>query len=482
MNDEFRLRFLIVDDEQSIRKLCTTIGASLGFDCAETDSAEAALAYIESASPDIVLIDRQLPGMPGDELLRQIKSMLPRTEVAIITGHGSIESAVEAMRLGAYDYVVKPFGAGQLKLVLQRMKEKVRLVAENEYLKDRLTTQQELNVIDGSSPRIQDVLRMVSRLKDTRTPVLITGESGTGKELIARAIHFRGSLQKRPFVAVDCGSLVPTLIESELFGYEKGAFTGAMRNKQGLFQAANGGTLFLDEIGELPLEMQAKLLRVLQEREVRPVGSNAPVPVDVRVIAATNRDLEEEYKAGRFRKDLYFRLNVVTIHIPPLRERKSDLAALARAFLARFAPDENVQISPGAMECLYRYDWPGNVRELENCVERAIALGNRRTIDVGDLPMALRSTSSEPDVSAAQVDATPMSAVITAGASAASPTDLEALERETILRVFNEVQGDKHLAGKMLGISRATLYRKLKRYNIGEPPRALATGAAANRT
>ncbi|MGH9524492.1 MAG: sigma-54-dependent transcriptional regulator [Terriglobales bacterium] len=477
MTEEYRLRFLIVDDEQSIRRLCATIGASLGFECAEADSAESAIAYLETASPDIVLIDRQLPGMPGDELLRQIKAMLPRTEVAIITGHGSIESAVEAMRLGAYDYVVKPFGAGQLKLVLQRMKEKVRLVEENEYLKDRLTTQQDINVIDGSSPRIQDVLRLVSRLKDTRTPVLITGESGTGKELIARAIHFRGSLQKRPFVAVDCGSLVPTLIESELFGYEKGAFTGAMRSKPGLFQSANGGSLFLDEIGELPLEMQAKLLRALQEREVRPVGSNTPVPIDVRVIAATNRDLETEYKEGKFRKDLYFRLNVVTIHIPPLRERKSDLATLARAFLARFAPDENVQISPAAMECLYRYDWPGNVRELENCIERAIALGNRRVIDLNDLPTAIRAASSSPEIVAA-ASFTSISVPVVEPIAGEIPTDLEALERETILRVFNQVNGDKSLAGKMLGISRATLYRKLKRYNIGESARAMVATAS----
>ena len=482
MTDDFRIRFLIVDDEQSIRKLCTTIGASLGFDCAEAESAEAALAYLETGSPDIVLVDRRLPTMSGDDLLRQIKSMLPRTEVAIITGHGSIESAVEAMRLGAYDYIVKPFGAGQLKLALQRMKEKVRLVAENEYLKDRLTTQQELNVVDGSSPRIQDVLRMVSRLKDTHTPVLITGESGTGKELVARAIHFRGSFQKRPFVAVDCGSLVPTLIESELFGYEKGAFTGALRTKAGLFQAANGGTIFLDEIGELPLEMQAKLLRVLQEKEVRPVGSNDRVQVDVRVIAATNRDLEASYKEGTFRKDLYFRLNVVTIQIPPLRERKSDLAVLVRAFLARFAPDENVQITPAAMECLYRYDWPGNVRELENCIERAIALGNRRTIDVQDLPVTIREAGGS---------TTPVTETISmpmaiengesnsASVSGATPTDLEALERETIQRVFQQVNGDKTLAGKMLGISRATLYRKLKRYNIGENPRPMAIAAGS---
>jgi two-component system response regulator AtoC len=495
MSDDFRIKFLIVDDEPSIRKLCVTIGASLGFECSDAESAEAALAHLETNSPDLVLLDRRLPTMSGDDLLRQIKALLPRTEVAIITGHGSIESAVEAMRLGAYDYITKPFGAQQLKLVLQRMKEKVRLVAENEYLKDSLSSQQDLNAIDGSSPKIQDVLRMISRLKDTRTPVLITGESGTGKELVARAIHFRGSFQKRPFVAVDCGSLVPTLIESELFGYEKGAFTGALKTKAGLFQAANGGTIFLDEIGELPLEMQAKLLRVLQEKEVRPVGSNDRTAVDVRVIAATNRDLETAYKNGTFRKDLYFRLNVVTIHLPPLRERRSDLVALVRSMLARFAPEQNVQVTPAAMDCLYRYDWPGNVRELENCLERALALGNGRTIDVHDLPGAIRgdarpSAGAPFSVTAAEMTAAPAAfasvlpaedAFTPAGAdvprapspavpSTAPPppasTDLEEIERETIRRVFAQVNGDKALAGRMLGISRATLYRKLKRYGI----------------
>jgi two-component system response regulator AtoC len=459
MTEDFRVRFLIVDDEQSIRKLCMAIGASLGFECSEAESAEAALAYLETESPDIVVLDRQLGAMSGDDLLRQIKNMLPRTEVAIITGHGSIESAVDAMKVGAYDYITKPFGAGQLKLVLQRMKEKVGLVAENEYLRDRVSNQQELNVIDGSSAKIQDVLRMVSRLKDTRTPVLITGESGTGKELVARAIHFRGSFQKRPFVAVDCGSLVPTLIESELFGYEKGAFTGALKTKHGLFQSANTGTIFLDEIGELPLEMQAKLLRVLQEKEVRPVGSNDKVKVDVRVIAATNRDLEASYRVGTFRKDLFFRLNVVTVHLPSLRERKSDMVALVRSFLARYAPEENVQVTPAAMHCLFQYDWPGNVRELENCIERAIALGNHKTIDVQDLPGAIRTAGPAlPLVTEAPA--------VMMSAPAAGSTDLEDIERQTIERVFQQVGGDKALAGKMLGISRATLYRKLKRYHI----------------
>ncbi len=452
MTDDFRIKFLIVDDEQSIRRLCMTIGQSIGFDVAECESAETALAYLETDSPDIVLVDRMLPQMTGDEFLKQAKQMLPRTEFAMITGHGSIESAVEAMRLGAYDYITKPFGAGQLKLLLHRMKEKVRLVAENEYLKQVVSNEMELNVIDGSSSKIQDILRMISRLKDTRTPVLIMGESGTGKELVARAIHFRGSLAKRPFVAVDCGSLVPTLIESELFGYEKGAFTGALKSKQGLFAAANGGTIFLDEIGELPLEMQAKLLRVLQEKEIRPVGSNDRVKIDVRIVAATNRDLEAAYKAGTFRKDLYFRLNVVTLQIPALRERKSDIPALVQSFLARYAPDQRIQVTPAAMSCLLQYDWPGNVRELENCIERAIALGNHRQIDSGDLPPAI----------ALNAPSVPVGAPATSG----NMSNLEDIERETIKRVFEQSKGDKVLAGKILGISRATLYRKLKRYNI----------------
>src|SRR5256884_1638200 len=286
-----------------------------------------------SSDLDLLLTDLKLPNMSGVELLKQTRVLLPHTEVAIMTGHGSIESAVDAMKLGAYDYIEKPFRVEKMRLLLQRMAEKVRLVSENEFLRERVTTEENLDGIIGSSANIQDVLRMISRLKDTRTPVLISGESGTGKELAARAIHFRGAMAKTPFVAVDCGSLVPTLMESELFGYEKGAFTGATKSKAGLFQAANGGTIFLDEIGELPLEMQAKLLRVLQEKEVRPVGSNNRETVDVRVIAATNRDLEAAYRAGTFRKDLYFRLNVVTVHIPSLPERRSDIPMLAHPFL-----------------------------------------------------------------------------------------------------------------------------------------------------
>jgi two-component system, NtrC family, response regulator AtoC len=463
MSEELKIRLLVVDDEQSIRRLCMTIGNSLGFSCTEAESAEAATTRLDSVTPDLVLTDLKLPNQSGVELLRQTKALLPRTEVAIMTGHGSIESAVDAMKLGAYDYIEKPFRVEKMRLLLQRMAEKVRLVTENEFLRERVNTEEHLDGIIGTSANIQDVLRMISRLKDTRTPVLISGESGTGKELAARAIHFRGSMAQTPFLAVDCGSLVPTLMESELFGYEKGAFTGATKSKAGLFQAANGGTIFLDEIGELPLEMQAKLLRVLQEKEVRPVGSNDKVNVDVRVIAATNRDLEAAYRAGTFRKDLYFRLNVVTVHLPALRDRRSDIPMLVHHFLDRYAPGANLHVTPAAMKSLLQYDWPGNIRELENCVARAITLGDRLTIDVSDLPPAIRSEQASTEPASAQE------------AASLSTTALAEMERMTILRVFEQANGDKALAGKMLGISRATLYRKLKRYNI--PIKSGATGS-----
>jgi two-component system response regulator AtoC len=467
VTDDLRIRLLIVDDEQSIRRLCVTVGEALGFVCLEAASGESALAVLEEQPAHMVLTDMVMPQMSGLEFLEKVKKMLPRTEVAVMTGHGSVETAVQAMKLGAYDYISKPFSPlEELRLFLRRMAEKIRLVEENQFLRDRMDTETQLHGIVGSSAKIQDVLRMVSRLKDTRTPVLITGESGTGKELVARAIHFRGSFANRPFVAVDCGSLVPTLIESELFGYERGAFTGALKARTGLFQSADGGTIFLDEIGELPLEMQAKLLRVLQEKEVRPVGGNQSTKVDVRVIAATNRDLEKEYRAGTFRKDLYFRLNVVTVHVPPLRERRSDIPMLAHWFIDRCAPGRSVQVTNAAMKSLLQYDWPGNVRELENCVERALTLGNQQMIDVDDLPPAIASNLPSADPVAA-----------TEPPHGYSTTDLEDIERTTIERVFQQVKGDKALAGKMLGISRATLYRKLKRYNIGS--RSLSASSQA---
>jgi two-component system, NtrC family, response regulator AtoC len=463
MTDDLKIKLLVVDDEQSIRRLCMTIGTSLGFVCDGAESAETAATRLETNPPDVVLTDFKLPNHSGVELLEQIKAVLPRTEVAIMTGHGSIESAVDSMKLGAYDYIEKPFRVEKMRLLLQRMAEKVRLVNENAFLRDKVNTDENLDGIIGTSAGVQDVLRMISRLKDTCTPVLISGESGTGKELVARAIHFRGALAKSNFVAVDCGALVPTLMESELFGYEKGAFTGATKTKAGLFQAANGGTIFLDEIGELPLEMQAKLLRVLQEKEVRPVGSNEKIDVDVRVVAATNRDLEAAYRAGTFRKDLYFRLNVVTVHLPPLRERRSDIPMLVHHFLNRYTPGTHLQVTAAAMKSLLQYEWPGNVRELENCIARAITLGDRETIDVQDLPPSIRTEQPATHEMSPQ------------DTNSLSTTALAEMERMTILRVFEQAHGDKALAGKMLGISRATLYRKLKRYNIG--PRGSADAA-----
>ena len=458
MSAEFPIRLLVVDDEQSIRKLCMTVGESLGLACLEAESGEAALALLEEQPAHMVLTDMVMPRMSGLEFLEQVKRLLPRIEVAVMTGHGSIETAVQAMRLGAYDYIAKPFAPlDELRLFLRRMADKVRLEEENLYLRERSETETAVHGIIGNSPGIQHVLRLISRLKDTRTPVLISGESGTGKELVARALHYRGTLANRPFVAVDCGSLVPTLIESELFGYEKGAFTGALRSKQGLLQSADTGTIFLDEVGELPLEMQAKILRFLQEKEVRPVGSNQKVKVDVRIMAATNRDLETDYKKGTFRKDLYFRLNVVTIHLPPLRERRSDIPILCAWFLERLAPGRGVHVSGAAMKALLAYDWPGNVRELENCLERAVALGDQRQIDLADLPPSIARADVPESESAVELSA----------ANGPTTTDLEDIERATIERVFAQVKGDKALAGRMLGISRATLYRKLKRYNIG---------------
>lgn len=456
MSEPFDICFLVVDDEESIRQLCITVARGLGFTCMEAANGEEALALLEEKPAHIILTDLVMPRMSGLEFLDQVRKMLPRAEIAVMTGHGSVETAVQAMKLGAYDYISKPFSPiEELRLFLRRMADKIRLVEENQFLRERVLAETELHGIVASSPNIQDVLRMIARLKDTRTPVLIAGESGTGKELVARAMHFHGAFASRPFVAVDCGSLVPTLIESELFGYERGAFTGALRSKVGLLQSANGGTVFLDEIGELPLEMQAKFLRFLQEKEVRPIGSNHGVKVDVRVIAATNRDLEAAYRRGDFRKDLYFRLNVVTVQLPPLRERRSDIPLLVQWFLERLSKGSPAQVTASAMKCLLQYDWPGNVRELENCMERATALGDGRMIDVDDLPGSISNGTTISDEAR------------TSHPTLASSTDLEDIERATIQRVFDQVNGDKVIARKMLGISRATLYRKLKRYNIG---------------
>ena len=474
--EDLRIRLLIVDDEQSIRKLCVTVGEALGFVCLEAESGESALALLEEQSVHMVLSDMVMPHMSGLEFLEKVKKLMPRTEIALMTGHGSIETAVQAMKLGAYDYITKPFSPlEELRLFLRRMAEKVRLVEENEFLRQRTDSETAVHGIIGSSAEIQEVLRMVARLKDTRTPVLIYGESGTGKELVARAMHFRGAFSGRPFVAVDCGSLVPTLIESELFGYEKGAFTGALKSKQGLFQAADGGTIFLDEVGELPLELQAKLLRVLQEKEVRPVGSNQRMKVDVRVIAATNRDLEAAYKNGTFRKDLYFRLNVVTLvrsRIARAPQRHSHARALVPGALCpRFGAARDQRRDEGS-DAIRLARQRARVGELRG----ACGSAGQRTDHRPRRPSArdcFRRYGRGSDRSRAGGRSRPCWILISPRRRPCpnrrgplSTTDLEDIERATIQRVFEQVKGDKALAGRMLGISRATLYRKLKRYNI----------------
>ena len=452
-----RLRCLVVDDDDGIRKMCVRIAETVGFACLQADCAETALQMLEADPPEVVLTDLLLPDSSGLDLVRQAKAQFPNVEMAIMTGYASLDTAIEAVRLNAHDYIKKPFSLADLKLVLQRMHDKAALRAENRVLREHVVAATDMNGIIGSSGQIQEIMRLVDRVKDMRMPVLITGESGTGKELVTRAIHERSAHANKPFVVVDCGALAPTLIESELFGHEKGAFTGANGQKVGLFQAASGGTIFLDEIGELPLEMQTKLLRVLQQKEVRPLGSNRSVKVEVRVIAATNRDLEREYREGRFRKDLFFRLNVVSLHLPALRDRRADIPVLVQHFL-RCNSGRNIQVTRAAMDALLAHDWPGNIRELENCIDRAVALGDQQVIDLKDLPPALQRGNAEGGGAVVSPDA---------GASTGAETELEKSERATIVRLLTETNGDKDLLGKMLGVSRATLYRKLKRYNIG---------------
>jgi two-component system, NtrC family, response regulator AtoC len=416
---------------------------------------------IEAAGTSVLIISG---GPPEWQVYatRQVLSEKPLAVVIVLAGEGDPRTAVEVMKAGAIDYLTQPYSMEQLRRTLIHAAERVNSAAALEEIRRSfaMKAQMRLEGMVAHSPAMEKLFRIIPKVANSDHPALILGESGTGKELVARAIHYRGVYAKRPFIAVDCGSLVPTLIESELFGYEKGAFTGANRSKEGLFQAASGGTIFLDEIGELPLEMQAKLLRVLQEKEVRPVGRNDKVKVDVRVIAATNRDLEVAYKEGTFRKDLYCRLNVVTVHLPSLRERKSDIPTLVHWFLNKYAPQQMLEVTSSAMQAMLQYEWPGNIRELENCIERGVALGADRLFDVDDLPPAIHNGGA----AASQV-------INVSGATSASKmtaTDLEELERATIERVFQQVNGDKQLAGKMLGISRATLYRKLKRYGIGE--------------
>ncbi len=442
------LSVLIVDDDPSTCALCADIARDVGLQVLVAETTEAALEILERSAVDILLTDLKVPELGGLELLRRVREHYPHVSAIVLTQYGSIETAIEATRLGALDYVTKPFHIEELRGKLERLINSIEMDQENRLLREQLRTRPGFGGLIGISPKMQRVYKLIEKVSQHTYPVLVLGESGTGKELVARSIHFSGPRRNKPFVPVDCSGLVPTLIESELFGYVKGAFTGAQQSRPGLLETANGGTVFLDEIGDLPIDLQAKLLRALQEREIRPVGSNNRIRLDVRVVAATHRDLEAAIRNGSFRQDLYFRLNVMQIKLPPLRERKSDIPLLVNSFLEKFADGQRPQpvVSEDAMRRLMAYDWPGNVRELENCIERASALGSGPVLHLADLPSNLQHSSGE---------------------TVPDPDDLvplEEMERRLILRALRETGGDKLAAARLLGIGKTTLYRKLKLY------------------
>jgi DNA-binding NtrC family response regulator len=443
---------LVVDDEEGIREFCVGALEDAGFRTETASSGREALNVLEAKQIDIVLSDLKMPEMGGMELLQAIRERDLDADVVIMTANATIPTAVEATRLGAYDYITKPFAIGDLIALLEKLVERRELVVENRVLREQVNGPNGFGGLVGASGRMQELYRTVLKIAPKRCPVLIIGESGTGKELVARAIHTFSPWQDRPFVPVDCGALTPSLIESELFGHVRGAFTGATHDRQGLFRSAADGTIFLDEIGELPLELQAKLLRVLQESEFRAVGSDARVALRARVVAATNRDLEAAIKSKTFRGDLYYRLNVITLRIPPLRRRKEDIAPLARFFVARHDEAEAVVtgISAEAAARLTAYDWPGNVRELENCIRRALALAKGPLLELRDLPPELRWSDAGED-------------------KARSYTYLEEVERRAILEALEATSGQRASAAKLLGIGKTTLYSKLKEYGLEEP-------------
>jgi DNA-binding NtrC family response regulator len=443
------ISILIVDDEEKVRTLCRDVIADGGWRARLASTTEQALEILDQSLIDVVLLDVKIPELGGLELLKRIKEYYPHVSVLMLTQFGTIENAVEATRIGAADYITKPFHVSELRNKLDRVIHSMQTDQENRVLREQLRTRPGFGGLIGTSPKMQHVYRMIEKVANHNSPVLILGESGTGKELVARSIHYSSSRKHEPYVPVDCSSLAPTLIESELFGYVKGAFTGAVQSRVGLMQSAGHGTLFLDEIGNLPIDLQAKLLRALQEREVKPVGSNDRISINTRIIAATNRDLDVAVRQGQFRQDLFFRLNVVQIKMPPLRERKADIPMLTNSFLEKFseASGRVHTISEDAMARLMAYDWPGNVRELENAVERAVALGSGSILHSGDLPSNLQYSTG---------DRMPASDEL---------LPLDELERRAILRALREAGGDKLAAARLLGIGKTTLYRKLKQYD-----------------
>jgi DNA-binding NtrC family response regulator len=444
-------RVLVVDDEKSMRDLLAITLQKAGYDVTLAEGGEAAIEAIRRDPFDAIITDLRMPKIDGLQVLRSAKELSPDTAVIMVTAVASTETAVEAMKLGAYDYITKPFKLDEVNLIIKNALERKRLRDENQYLRKQLETQHSFENITGKSARMVEIFDTIRKIADSPSTVMLTGESGTGKELVARAIHFNSHRRDKPFVSVNCGAIPEGLMESELFGHVKGAFTGALTDKQGLFEAAGGGTCFLDEIGEISPCMQAKLLRVLQEREVRRVGGTASVKVDVRVIAAANKDLAALVADGRFREDLFYRLSVVTIVLPPLRERREDIPLLADHFLQSFRAVNDQPpraISPAAMAILVAYNWPGNVRELQHAIERAAALTANTVLLPEDLPPKL-------------IDATRQT-----GPTAGPPLSLQEVVRGHLRRVLKEARWNKKLAAELLGIHRRTLYRLTKRYGI----------------
>ena len=465
------LHVLVVDDDEAVRKACCDVMERKGFAAMGAGSVAAARAILKHQKIDLLLLDLKLPDGGGLTLLEQVKTLYPDTSVVVMTAFATVASAVEAMRIGAADYLTKPFALEELTTVLERAGQRRYFDMQSRQLRERLRSQKGADGLVGQSPEMEKLYRILSKVAFSTHPVMILGESGTGKELVARSIHMNGPNAAKPFVAVDCGALVPTLIESELFGHVKGAFTGADRAKEGLLAAAEGGTVFLDEIGELPLDLQAKLLRALQEKEVRPVGSMQARPISARVLAATNRDLSAMVEQGRFRKDLYFRLSVVNLRIPPLRERRGDIPLLAMHFLEKMQLEMGVArtFSGDMLQVLSEFDWPGNVRELENAIERACALSSGPVLHMGDLPTQLqdfRMHSIPQRDDAPLVEGNADESRLNGGDG--TIVSIAEMERSAILGTIKQLNGDKLMAARLLGIGKTTLYRKLKEYGISE--------------
>lgn len=450
-------KILIVDDDAAHLHMLKTLLQSYGHKAETATDGEEAVDMVREKPFDLILMDVRMAHIGGIEALRQIKECNPAIPVIIMTAYSSVDTAVEAMKLGAYDYLTKPLNFEELQLILERAMDHLRLTTENRLLKEKMAAETTFAEIIGSSLAMRKVVNMARIVAPTEATVLITGESGTGKELFAKAIHVNSERAKGPLITVNCAALTETLLESELFGHEKGTFTGADRQRNGRFMQANKGTIFLDEVGEIPLPMQAKILRTIQEREIQRLGSDEVLHVDVRIIAATNRNLAEEAKAGRFREDLYYRLNVMNIHIPPLRERAEDIPLLAHHFLGKYVEKNRKNLkgfTPAAMDMLTRAQWPGNVRELENVIERGVILAAGPYMSERDLPTTLlvesqsgSGTQPVPDLGG---------------------KTLEEIESQAILATMEQTQGNKSEAAKLLNITRTTLNNKLKKYSLLE--------------